>query len=107
MSHDPQKPADPHHPVAWSKGRLIQGAFLFFFVLLVLIASIAWRQLDPSIMAHLYSTAFYIKPLAQVPVQSAEISEQTRASSGIILASIVIVLIILGGTFGATRRKPQ
>ncbi|HEX7433675.1 MAG TPA: hypothetical protein VF326_08455 [Anaerolineaceae bacterium] len=105
MSQDPQKTAEQHHSPAYLKRLLLPVALFCFFVILIFIAGIAWRQLDPYNMAHLQSTTANIKPLAQLPVLTPEINEQTRESSGIILASVVIVFIILGGTYGATRRK--
>ena len=103
MSQDPQKSADPHKSPIFSKKGLLQGGLFFFFVVLLLIAGIAWRKLDSSTLTHFQSVV--VATATQSPVMTAEVNEQTRSSSGIILATVVIVLIILGGTFGATRRK--
>lgn len=81
-------------------------------ILVLLLLCTAWRPFEsrstgavdnlwPS-MASVLAT-----PVINPTLQANEISQQLGESNGIILAGVVIVLIILGGTYGATRRKDQ
>ena len=105
MSKEQPSPSGKKQPLGLVKRVILPVTLCLIFIALLLIAGIAWRQLDTSTMAELHSSVVQIKTIAQLPNPSAEIAEQLRESTGIILATVVIVLIILGGTFGATRRK--
>lgn len=88
---------------------LLPGAIFILFLSLLILAGIAWRQLDPSLAARLHQGVQQTR-VAMVQASSvlaAEIAEQLRESDGIILVTLVIVLIIIGGTYGATRHMDQ
>ncbi len=81
-------------------------------ILVFMLVCSAWRPLNSQVPAGLNATRIIAPSVLATPVPQStlpanEISQQTGESNGIILAGVVIVLIILGGTYGATRRKDQ
>ena len=105
MQDDPKESKVQKRKPLLPKSLALPGVILILFIMLLLVAGIAWRQLDPVTLGHLKIAAVSFKSMGQTPINSAEINEQIRESSGIILATVVIMLIILGGTYGGTRRK--
>jgi hypothetical protein len=105
MKPDHPTHADPNQFFVLLRGLLTPRFLICLFVLLLLFVGIAWRQLDASPIDHVNSSEILIQQATQSPTLTGEINEQTRESNGIILATVVIVLIVIGGTFGATRHK--
>ena len=106
MSHT-SDPRSKKSPIARASRITLSWALFFLFLGVLFVAGVAWRQLDPVLIARLDHSA---RLAGAVMVQASgvlagEIAEQTREADGIILVTLVIVLIIIGGTFGATRRK--
>ncbi len=106
MSHTSESRSSKKRLIA-PAGKVIPWALFFLFLAILFVAGVAWRQLDPVLTSRLDHSA---RQASVVMVQASgvlagEIAEQTRESDGIILVTLVIALIIIGGTFGATRRK--